>query len=250
MPFDVIGLSYYPVFHEPAISGHEGQRGRARHRVPQADRDRRDAVPVDAGERQLAARRQHGRLRLGDQPAGARLPGDAGRPAVVRDRRAVHPGEGAGRAGRRAVLLGAGLDPRRARGSRGRHRLAERQHDPVQLRRRRRCPSMGIFQNPAGVCERAKPRAASPASSEANGIGGAACGAWWTTGSTSGCSPSATTSGRQASGGGKGGRPRARRASPANRPRRSETRNQAKCVIPGEYATEKHIWAPTRLRNG
>ena len=54
------------------------------------DGDRGDAVPVDARQRQLPARRQHRRLRLADQPALARLPGQPG--ASANDtRRAVHP---------------------------------------------------------------------------------------------------------------------------------------------------------------
>ncbi len=132
VPFDVIGLSYYPFFHG-TISADEAERGRAGHPVPQEDRHRGDAVPVDAGQRQQPDRRQHRQLRVGDQPALARISGQPRRPAVLRDRRAVDPGPGAGRAGRGAVLLGAGLDPRRAVGARDGHRHPERQPHAVQL---------------------------------------------------------------------------------------------------------------------
>ena len=133
VPFDVIGLSYYPFFHG-AIS---------------AMRANVDALatqfhkPIVIAETQYPWTLANGNSPLGDstgdfvladQPAVAGLPGEPGRPAVLRHRRAVHPGPGARRARRRAVLLGAGLDPRRAVGAGGEHRLAERQPHPVQLR--------------------------------------------------------------------------------------------------------------------
>jgi glycosyl hydrolase family 53 len=48
---------------------------------------------------------------------------------------------------------------RRALGAGHRHRLAQRQHDPVQLRGAG-AAVIGIFENPAGVCERANPGSA------------------------------------------------------------------------------------------
>ena len=130
----------------------EGERGRAGHPVPQEDRYRGDAVPVDAGQRKLPHRGQHRQLRVGAQPALRRVPGQSRRPAVVRDRRGVDPGPGAGRAGCGAVLLGAGLDSRRAVGARDgigtpNANLTLFNSQGVAL------PSIGIFRNPAAVCQ-------------------------------------------------------------------------------------------------
>ena len=152
VPFDVIGLSYYPFFHG-AISAMRQNVDALASPVPQEDRHRRDAVPVDAGQRQQPDRGQHRQLRLAAEPALPRLPGQPGRPAVLRHRRAVHPGPGPGRAGRRAVLLGAGLDPRRAVGTRHRHRHAERQPHPVQLARRSAAVDRAVPQPGRGLPE-------------------------------------------------------------------------------------------------
>ena len=152
VPFDVIGLSYYPFFHG-TISRHAAERGRAGHPVPQADRDRRDPVPVDAGQREQPDRGQHRQLRLAAQPAVHRLPGQPGRPAVLRHRRAVHPGPGPRRARRRPVLLGAGLDPGGALGTRHRRGHAERQPHPVQLAGRRAAVDRHLPQPGRGVPE-------------------------------------------------------------------------------------------------
>ena len=135
VPFDVIGLSYYPFFHG-AISA---MRANVDGLATQFHK------PIVISETQYPWTLANGNSPLGDstgdfvladQPALARLPGEPRRPALVRDRRAVHPGPGARRPRGRAVLLGTRLDPRRALGAGHGHRLAERQPHPVQLRGR------------------------------------------------------------------------------------------------------------------
>ena len=135
VPFDVIGLSYYPFFHGPisAMRANVDELATQFHK------------PIVIAETQYPWTLANGNNPIGDstgdfvladQPALTWLSGQPGRPAVVRDRRAVHPGPGAGRARRRAVLLGAGLDPRRSVGAGDGHRLAERQPHAVRLRGR------------------------------------------------------------------------------------------------------------------
>ena len=135
VPFDVIGLSYYPFFHG-AISA---MRANVDELATQFHK------PIVIAETQYPWTLANGNNPIGDstgdfvladQPAVTGLPGQPGRAALVRDRRALHPGPGARRARRRAVLLGPRLDPRRAVDARDGHRLAERQPHAVQLRGR------------------------------------------------------------------------------------------------------------------
>ena len=135
VPFDVIGLSYYPFFHG-AISA---MRANVDELATQFHK------PIVIAETQYPWTLANGNSPLGDstgdfvladQPALTGLPGQPGRAAFLRDRRALHPGPGTRRARRRTVLLGSGLDPRRALGTGDGHRLAERQPHAVQLRGR------------------------------------------------------------------------------------------------------------------
>ena len=139
VPFDVIGLSYYPVLDEPSISG-------LRANV--------DGLATEFGKPIVIAETQYpwtlanGNSPLGDstgdfaweqsqlEPGYPATPG--GQLSFVTDELSILA-TAPGRARGGAVLLGAGLDPGRAVGAGRRHRLAQRQHDPVQLRRARRC---------------------------------------------------------------------------------------------------------------
>jgi arabinogalactan endo-1,4-beta-galactosidase len=135
------------------------QRGRARGRVRQAHRHRRDPVPVDARERELSGRGQHRGLRLGAEPDRAGLPGHPRRPAVVRHRRAVHPRHRPRRA--RGGLFywapdwipGVPWEPGTGNGSPNVNMTLFNFGGQA-------LPSIGIFENPAAVCERANPDSA------------------------------------------------------------------------------------------
>ena len=106
VPFDVIGLSYYP-FLGRAASPACGQRGRARHRVPQADRasprpstrGRSPTATPRSATAPATSPRQTSQLDPG-------LPGQPGRAAFLRHRRAVHPGPGTRRARRPGCSTG------------------------------------------------------------------------------------------------------------------------------------------------
>ena len=132
VPFDVIGLSYYPFFHGP-IS---------------AMRQNVDALATQFHKKIVISETQYpwtlanGNSPIGDStgnfvwetsqlsPGYPASPG--GQLSFVTDELSILAQVPDG-LGRRAVLLGAGLDPRRALGTRHRHRHAERQPHPVQL---------------------------------------------------------------------------------------------------------------------
>ena len=80
VPFDVIGLSYYPFWH--------GTLSQLRANVDDlAPRYGKDVVIAETQYAwTLGWRRRHEQLRVAGVPARARLPGDAGGPAVVRQR--------------------------------------------------------------------------------------------------------------------------------------------------------------------
>jgi arabinogalactan endo-1,4-beta-galactosidase len=126
VPFDVIGLSYYPFFHGSISAMRATVDGLAT----------TFGKPIVIAETQYAWTLANGNSPLGDSTGDfVWQTSQPGWPAVVRDRRAVHPRERAARPGGRAVLLGTGLDSRRAMGARYGHRVAERQPHPVRLRR-------------------------------------------------------------------------------------------------------------------
>ena len=146
----MIGLSYYPFFH--------GTLSQMKANV--------DALATQFHKKIVIAETQYPwTLANGNSPSGTapatscgspasspRVPGQSRRPAVVRDRRAVDPGPGAGWAGCGAVLLGAGLDSRRAVGAGAgigtpNANLTLFNSQGVAL------PSIGIFRNPAAVCQ-------------------------------------------------------------------------------------------------
>ena len=135
VPFDVIGLSYYPFFHG-AISAMRANVDKLATQFHKPIVIAETQYPWTLANGNNPIGDSTGDFVLADQPAITGLPGQPGRTALLRDRRAVHPGPGTRRARRRAVLLGARLDPRRAVGAGYRHRLAERQPHPVQLRGR------------------------------------------------------------------------------------------------------------------
>ena len=135
VPFDVIGLSYYSFFHGPLT------------RL----RDNVDDLATRYGKKIVIAESQYAwTLANGDAPATS-----CGKPSQLSRATRRRPA-GSCRSysdllsilarvpappRRRAVLLGAGVDPRRRLGARRGH--AERQPDAVRLHRARRCRRSG-----------------------------------------------------------------------------------------------------------
>ena len=155
VPFGVIGLSYYPVLR--SRRSRSSRRTWTGSRASSASPSWRPRPSTRGRSPTATTRPATARVTSPGRPArSSRLPGDAGWPAVLRDRRAVDPRAGPWRAGDGAVLLGARLDPRCALGAGCGHRVAQCQHDPVQLRGQA-LPSINIFRNPAPVCERQSP---------------------------------------------------------------------------------------------
>ncbi len=132
VPFDVIGLSYYPFFHG-TIS---------------AMRQNVDALATQFHKKIVIAETQYPwTLANGNSPIGDSTGNFVWEPSQLSPGYPASPGgqlsfvtdelsilaQVPGRAGRGAVLLGAGLDPRRAVGARDGHRHPERQPHAVQL---------------------------------------------------------------------------------------------------------------------
>ena len=132
VPFDVIGLSYYPFFH--------GTISQMKANV--------DALATQFHKKIVIAETQYPwTLANGNSPLGDSTGNFVWEPSQLSAGYPASPGgqlsfvtdelsilaQVPGRAGRRAVLLGAGLDPRRSLGAGHRHRHAQRQPHPVQL---------------------------------------------------------------------------------------------------------------------
>ena len=148
VPFDVIGLSYYSILGDGPLTGFKAN-------VDNLATEFRK--PIVVAEIQYPWTLANGNSPIGDSTGDfawetSQLdPGYPRRPAVLRHRRAVHPRRGAGRLRRRALLLGAGLDPRRPVGAGFGRRLAQRQPHPVQLRGHRAAVDRHLRQSRAGL---------------------------------------------------------------------------------------------------
>ena len=112
VPFDVIGLSYYPFWHGTLSQLRTNVDDLAQRYQPRR-LGRRDPVRVDARQR-----RPGEQLPVDARPAGARLPGHARRPARLRLGPAVDPRRGARTAAAWASSTGSRSGSRASAGSR------------------------------------------------------------------------------------------------------------------------------------
>ena len=153
VPFDIIGLSYYPFWH--------GTLSQLRTNVDDlAQRYQRDVSVVETQYGVDARQRRPGeQLPVDARPAGARLPGHAGRSARLRLGPRCRSSRRSRRPRARRLLLAAGVDPGHRLAAGRRH--AERQPDAVRLQRARaagrepRRPAAGLRALRAGAGRRA-----------------------------------------------------------------------------------------------
>ena len=139
VPFDVIGLSYYPFWH--------GTLSDLRHNVDDlATRYDRDVM---IAEHQYAWTLDYGdstnNFVWSAEQLAPGYPASPGGPALDGQRHPLDPRQGAPAPRRGLLLLGAGVDPGRRLGAR--RRDAERQPDAVRLPGAA-LPSIGIFEDP------------------------------------------------------------------------------------------------------